>query len=336
MARRPVALVTGASGEIGQALVRRLHETAEVDVLALDLRPFDPELERQCAAVRVGDILDRRLLERLISEFEIATVYHLAALLSTRAEFVPEAAHEVNVEGTLNVLAVARDEAQRVGRPVTFFFPSSIAAYGVPDRATKLAAGRVSEDDWTRPITMYGCNKLACEHLGRYFARHYGQLSLQGAQGGVDFRALRFPGLISALTVPSGGTSDYAAEMFHSVAHGRPYACFVRADTRIPFMAMPDAIDAVLGLTRAPAASLTALVYNVTGFSASATDLAEAARAAVPGAVVTFAPDPRRQAIVDSWPADVDDTRARRDWGFAPAYDLTRTVTDYLLPTIRR
>jgi nucleoside-diphosphate-sugar epimerase len=183
---------------------------------------------------------------------------------------------------------------------------------------------------------MYGCNKLACEHLGRYFARHYGQLAAQGARGGVDFRALRFPGLLSALTVPSGGTSDYAAEMFHAVVQGRPYACFVRADTRIPFMAMPDAIDAVLGLTRAPTASLTGIVYNVTGFSASAADLAEAARAAVPGARITFASDPPRQAIVDSWPADVDDARARRDWGFAPAYDLTRTVNDYLLPTIGR
>jgi nucleoside-diphosphate-sugar epimerase len=336
MARRPVALVTGASGEIGQALIRRLEERGEVEVLALDLRPLDPELERRCAAARVGDILDRRLLERLTSEFEIATIFHLAALLSTRAEFVPETAHEVNVQGTLNVLGVAREESQRLGRAVTFFFPSSIAAYGLPDLATKAAAGAVAEDRWTTPITMYGCNKLACEHLGRYFARHHGQLAPQGPPPGIDFRALRFPGLLSAFTVPSGGTSDYAAEMFHAVAQGRPYPCFVRRDTRIPFMAMPDAVDAVLGLTGAPAASLTAVVYNVTGFSASAADLAEAARAAVPGATITFAPDPRRQAIVDSWPADVDDSRARRDWHFAPAYDLTRTVQEYLLPTIRR
>ena len=321
---------------MGHALVRRLAETADVDVLALDVRPLDPDLARHCAAVRVGDILDRRLLARLTREFEITTIFHLAALLSTRAEFAPETAHEVNVEGTLNLLRLAVDAARALGRPVTFLFPSSIAVYGLPDLPTKRAVGRVSEREWTAPVTMYGCNKLYGEHLGRYFARHYRQLAPQGGSSGVDFRALRFPGLISAFTVPSGGTSDYAPEMIHAAAQGRPYACFVRADTQIPFMAMPDAIDALLALLRAPAASLTRPVYNVTGFSATAGALASLVRRAFPEARITFTPDPRRQAIVDSWPEDVDDAWARRDWGFRPAYDLERTFDEYLLPNIRR
>jgi nucleoside-diphosphate-sugar epimerase len=219
---------------------------------------------------------------------------------------------------------------------VKVLFPSSIAVYGLPTLDAKRGAGRVAEDQWLAPITMYGCNKLYGEHLGRYFARHYRQLALGDEPPGVDFRAIRFPGLISAFTTPSGGTSDYAPEMIHAAAQGRPYACFVREDTRIPFMAMPDAIEALLALMQAPAPSLTALVYNVSAFSPSAGALATLVRGAFPGEEITFAPDPRRQAIVDSWPEDVDDTRARRDWGFRPAYDLDRTFADYLLPNVRR
>jgi threonine 3-dehydrogenase len=256
--------------------------------------------------------------------------------MSTRAEVVPETAHEVNVDGTLNLLRLAVEEGRALGRPVTFLFPSSIAVYGLPDVATKRAAGRLTEDAWTAPVTMYGCTKLACEHLGRYYARHYRQLAPHAPPGGVDFRAIRFPGLISAFTLPSGGTSDYGPEMIHAAAGDEPYACFVRPDTRIPFMAMPDAIDALLALRRAPAASLTRVVYNVSGFSATAAELAARVGAAFPAARITFAPDPRRQAIVDSWPEDVDDDRARREWGFRPAYDLARTFDDYLRPNIRR
>jgi nucleoside-diphosphate-sugar epimerase len=336
MARRSVTLVTGAGGEMGHALLHRLAEMGEGDVVAVDVRPLEPELSRRCTAALVGDVLDRRLLDRLTSEFEITTIFHLAALLSTRAEFVPETAHEVNVEGTLNVLRVAIDEARAHGRPVTVLFPSSIAVYGLPDLTLKRSAGRVTERQWTMPVTMYGCNKLYGEHLGRYFARHYRQLAPQARPSGVDFRAIRFPGLISAFTVPSGGTSDYASEMIHAAAQGRPYACFVRADTRMPFMAMPDAIDALLALRAAPASSLAQPVYNVTGFSATAAELADLASAAFPDARITFAPDPRRQAIVDSWPEDLDDACARREWGFRPAYDLYRTVNDYLVPNVRR
>ena len=321
---------------MGHTLLRRLAELATFDVLALDVRALDPELARCCADARVGDVLDRHLLDRLMSEFEISAVFHLAALLSTRAEFVPETAHEVNVQGTLNVLHLAVEEARSLGRPVKFLFPSSIAAYGLPTLHAKRRAGKVTEDQWLTPITMYGCNKLYGEHLGRYFARHYRQLAPGDAPRGVDFRAIRFPGLISAFTSPSGGTSDYAPEMIHAAAQGRPYACFVREDTRIPFMAMPDAIDALLALMQAPAQSLTALVYNVSAFNPSAGELAKLVRRAFPGEAITFAPDPRRQAIVDSWPEDVDDTRARHDWGFRPAYDLDRTFEEYVLPNVSR
>ena len=336
MARRPMVLVTGANGEMAHGLIHRFAQSGTVDVLALDVRPLDPEVARCCAVSVTGDIRDRHLLERLRSEFEIHAIYHLAAILSTRAEFVPETAHEINVGGTLNLLRLAVEEARWHGHRVRFLFPSSIAVYGLPDAETKEKAGRVAEDSWTQPTTMYGCNKLYGEHLGRYYSRHYGQLAAEEGSRGVDFRAIRFPGLISAFTTPSGGTSDYAPEMIHAAAQGRPYACFVREDTRIPLMAMPDAVDALLALADARVERLASPVYNVTAFNPSAGELAGLVRAAFPGATIIFAPDRRRQRIVDSWPADLDDAQARRDWDFQPRYTLDRALQEYLVPSIRR
>ena len=215
-------------------------------------------------------------------------------------------------------------------------YPSSIAAYGLPDLETKARAGRVKEDEWAHPTTMYGCNKLYCEQLGTYYARHYKQLAAEPASGKVDFRCVRFPGLISALTVPSGGTSDYAPEMIHAAAKGEPYGCFVRPDTRIPFMAMPDGVDALMALAAGPRERLTRTAYNVGAFNPSADEIRDVVTGAFPGARITWENDRKRQGIVDSWPADVDDTAARRDWGFAPRYDFARAFTEYLIPTIRK
>jgi len=262
-------------------------------------------------------------------------VFHLAALLSTRAEFTPIAAHHVNVEGTLNLLEFAQKQGESHGRTVCFLYPSSIATYGLPDRETKARAGRVREDGYVHPTTMYGCTKQYCEELGRYYKHYYKRLSVNVTPH-VDFRSVRFPGLMSATTMPSGGTSDYASEMIHAAARGEPYECFVRPDTTIPFMAMPDASDALMRLAAAPRDRLSRTTYNVSAFSRSAADIREAVVAAFPRAQITYKIDEKRQGIVDSWPADVDDSAARIDWGFGPAYDFDRAFREYLIPTIRR
>jgi nucleoside-diphosphate-sugar epimerase len=215
-------------------------------------------------------------------------------------------------------------------------YPSSIAAYGLPGAEAKRAAGKVREDQWAQPTTMYGCNKLYCEQLGRYYARFYKQLAAESLSGKVDFRCVRFPGLISAVTVPSGGTSDYAPEMIHAAARGERYACFVRPDTRIPFMAMPDGVDALLALAAAPRARLTRTAYNAAAFNPSADEIRQVVERAFPGAQITYEVDRKRQGIVDSWPADVDDSAARADWGFSPTYDFARAFEEYLIPTIRQ
>jgi nucleoside-diphosphate-sugar epimerase len=219
---------------------------------------------------------------------------------------------------------------------VLFLYPSSVAAYGLPDLATKRSAGRVKEDEFNTPSTMYGCNKLYCEQLGRYYARFYKQLAAESQAGRVDFRAVRFPGLISALTVPSGGTSDYAPEMVHAAAKGEPYACFVREDTRIPFMAMPDGIDALLKLAAAPRDRLKRTAYNLTAFNPSAEEVRDEVLRAFPDAVISWKNDVKRQGIVDSWPEGVDDSAARSDWGFSPKYDFETAFRDYLIPTIKK
>ena len=334
--RKSVVFITGAGGEIGRGLIDRLAETGRHDIVTLDVKPLDGAVRPLVQQQFVGSILDTSLLERILSEFEVELVFHLAALLSTRGEFTPMTAHQVNVEGTLDLLEFAQKEGESHGRPVVFMYPSSIAAYGFSDLEAKTRAGRVKEDESNSPITMYGCNKLYCEHLGRYYARHYKQLAAETLSGKLDFRCVRFPGLISAATVPSGGTSDYAPEMLHAAAQGHSYGCFVRPDTRIPFMAMPDAVEALLKLAAAPRERLTRSVYNASAFNPSAAEIRDLVLAAFPSASISFSPDAKRQRIVDSWPEDVDAGAARHDWDFAPRFDLKTAFSEYLLPTIKQ
>ena len=337
MSRKHSVLITGASGEMGHGLIARLTAAdPERPIITLDVKPLASELAHSVRRQFAGSILDKQLFEGIQTEYEVDRVYHLAALLSTRSEFSPELAHKVNVEGTLNVLEFAQRQGESHGRPVVFFYPSSIAAYGLPSIVAKAAAGKVKEDDFNQPTTMYGANKLYCEHLGRYYGQHYKQLAAGPPSGKVDFRCIRFPGLISAETMPSGGTSDYASEMIHAAADRKPYACFVRPDTRIPFMTMPDAIDAIVRLVRSPREALSRTVYNIGAFAPTAAEVEAIVRGAFPQAVISTEVDVKRQSIVDSWPADVDDSAAHRDWGHAPTHDLATAFGEYLIPSIRK
>jgi nucleoside-diphosphate-sugar epimerase len=330
--RKKGILITGAAGEIGDALIRKLAEQKTYEIISLDLRPLPADMAGKVTHIQ-GDLMDHFLLARLVSEYEIAVIYHLAALLSTRSEFTPETAHKVNVEGTLGLLNLASEQSQWRGEPVIFVFPSSIAAYGIPDLDTKHKYARVREWEWNYPTTMYGCNKLYCELLGIYYSDHYRQLAADRPVK-LDFRSVRFPGLISAYTVPSGGTSDYGPEMLHAAAQGLPYACFVREDSQIPFMAMPDAVTALVKLAGAPAGNLSRRIYNVSSFSLTAAQFRDQVVRFFPDAQISFQPDLKRNGIVDSWPADMDDHAARREWGWNPEYGLERSFEEYLVPNI--
>jgi threonine 3-dehydrogenase len=332
--RKKVILITGAAGEIGHALVKHLSTSSDLDILTLDLQALSPEIADLAIHVE-GSIVDDMLLERLASEYEIDMIFHLAALLSTRAEITPAIAHEVNVNGTLKLLKLAANQSEFRGKPVKFIFPSSIAAYGMPDLETKKEEGKVKEWEWNYPTTMYGANKLYCELLGTYYSDHYKQLSEQKPIM-LDFRAVRFPGLISAFTVPSGGTSDYGPEMLHAATKGEPYSCFVRPDATINFMAMPDAVKALIGIAEAPARNLSRRVYNVTSFSLSAAEFFDIVQKSFPSAIIEYKVHEKRQKIIDSWPMDTEDKAARRDWGWLPDYELDICFKDYLVPNIKK
>ena len=325
-------LVTGACGEIGQALIKSLHESGNLEIVSLDLKPLPAKLNGLTTHIQ-GDLLDKNLITNLEADHVFGEIYHLAAVLSTRAEQDPLLAHQVNTCITIDLLEMAVRQSQAGNLPVKFLFPSSIAVYGIPDLETKRSQPPIKEHQFTNPITMYGCSKLYCESVGVYYSEHYQQLSTE-LPTRIDFRAIRFPGIISAFTVPSGGTSDFGPEMIHAAAQGKPYACFVREDVGIPFMMMPDAVRSLTMLADASPDQLNQRIYNVTSFSYTAADFKAMTESCFQGADIQFNPDPKRQAIVDSWPADVDDAPARHDWEWKPSLENEETWQSYLLENI--
>jgi threonine 3-dehydrogenase len=326
-------LVTGACGEIGQALVEELAKGG-YKIITADFMPLPDSIKKLSAEHIQGDLLYKI---KTFYDYDFDVIFHLAASLSSKAEIATEEAHRINVEGTMQLLMLAAYRSEKYKKRVKFLFPSSIAAYGLRTLDDKNKAGSLREDDWNNPQTMYGCNKLYCEKLGMYYGKFFGQKHLdENPPHFLDFRSIRFPGLISAFTLPSGGTSDYGPEMLHAAAQNKPYRCFVRPDSKIPFMAMPDAIKSLLMLMNVPSEKLTSNVYNIAAFALTAEEFRGRAIKAFPNADIKFEPNPRRQGIVDSWPQDVDDSRARNDWNWSPDYDVDRFFDDYFLPEIRK
>jgi len=329
-----LVLVTGACGEIGQALVQRLAKQGGYRIVTADLSPLPDSIRDIAVEHAQGDLVYKI---KTFYDYDFDIIFHLAASLSSKAEVSSEDAHRINVEGTMQLLMLAAYRSEKYHKSVKFMFPSSIATYGMPDLATKRVAKCVREDEYNLPHTMYGCNKLYCEKLGTYYSKYYGQKHLdENPPHMLDFRAIRFPGLISAFTLPSGGTSDYGPEILHAAAQDKPYACFVRQDTKISFMAMPDAIKSLLMLVDVPREQLNHQVYNIAAFALTAGEFRNRALKAFPGAQISFEPNPRRQGIVDSWPEDVDDSLARADWGWKPDYDADAFFDDYFLPEIKK
>jgi len=309
---------------MGHLLIPTLRAQG-IDVIALDLVKLPESIREQCVETTEASILDGDVLDDLFRRHAPAYVFHLAAVLSRKAEIDPDLAHRVNVNGTYNLFKLCRQPLAET--PVRFLFPSSIAVYGLPNATVKKEAGAVRESEWTVPSGVYGCNKLYCELLGAHFQR---------SKGMPDFRSIRFPGLISADTLPTGGTTDYAPEMIHAAAQDRAYECFVVRDARLPFMTMPDAVDALIRLALAEPERLSARAYNVRGFSSKASEIRSEVLKHYPDAQIGFEPDPVRQALVDSWPQDVDDSLAQKDWGFSPKHGLSQALSDYLIPAMKK
>lgn len=304
-------MVTGAAGQIGAELVAALVERHGAGaVLATDIRdPAEWARRSECPSARL-DCLDASAVRRAADDFGATSIYHLAAVLSAAAEASPLAAYRTNMDGLLNVLEAA------AGGGCQVFVPSSIAAFGPTSPRDPTPQATLQ-----RPTTIYGVTKVAGELLCDYYH----------ARRGVDARGLRFPGLISYSAPPGGGTTDYAVEIFHAALGPRRYTCFLRPDTRMDMMYMPDAIRAAVELMEAPAAALTHRnAFNVTAMQFTPAELAAAIQVHVPDFKIEYDPDPLRQSIADSWPDRLDDSEARAQWGWRPRYDLAATVSAML------
>ena len=318
-------LITGAGGEMGFALINYLSKNKKSKIITLDLQPIKNSISENIEEQFVGSVLDDKLLNDIHNQYHVLTIYHLAALLSSQASKSPEKAHDVNVNGMLKLIDFSQKQYEKHNQQIQFFFPSSIAVYGFPKQKKLKKNKCIMENQFLFPVTMYGANKLYCEFLGNYY---------NGKK--IDFRAIRFPGIISAHTLPTGGTTDYFPEMIHAAAQNKKYTCEVNSKSKLPFMTMPDAILAINLLMKAKNSNLTQRVYNVRAFAPTVNDFILKIKSSYKDFDVNYKLNESKQGRVDSWPEDVDDMKAQNDWQWKPQHNLDRAFSDYLIKIISK
>lgn len=301
-------LVIGASGQIGVELTLALRNIyGNANVIASDLREQNPLLEGTGPYVSL-DVMNKEMLHVQVIRQGITQIYHLAAILSATGEKNPGLAWNLNMQGLLNVLDIAREE-----QIAKVYWPSSIAVFGPTSPKQNCPQHTIIE-----PITVYGISKYAGEFWCNYFHQRFG----------LDVRSIRYPGLISYKSAPGGGTTDYAVEIFHEALEEKAYNCFLKKDTYLPMMYMPDAIRATIELMEAPADKLSVRTsYNVSAISFSPEEIASEIKKHIPDFKITYEPD-YRQSIAESWPQSIDDSVARKDWGWKEEYNLQAMVED--------
>lgn len=319
MTRKDKAIVIGASGQIGTDLVERLRELYGVDnVVASDIKGASHTVMND-GPFEILDVLDGKKLLALVEKYQITEIYLLAALLSATAEAKIKAAWKLNMEGLFNVLDLAKEKKiQKI------FWPSSIAIFGPSTPKVKTPQNTIAE-----PSTVYGISKLAGERWCEYYYKKFG----------VDVRSIRYPGLIGYKSMPGGGTTDYAVQIFHDAILSGRYECFLNKHTTLPMMYMPDAINATVNLMHAPSEKLSQRYgYNISGMSFSPKEIAAEIKKHIPDFEIIYKPD-HRQQIADTWPHSIDDTFARMEWGWKAEYDLEKMTADmfrHLIPLLKK
>jgi nucleoside-diphosphate-sugar epimerase len=303
-------LVTGATGQIGSELVpelRKIYGNNNV-IVGVHSRPPPGDLTR--GPTEKVDVADKQSIEEAVTKYDVDTIYHMAAILSAAGEKDPWLAWKVNMDGTYNVLETAREH-----NLVRIFCPSSIAAFG-----PETPRDNTPQETVLRPRTMYGLTKVAGELLCNYYFNKFG----------LDVRGVRYPGIISNKTLPGGGTTDYAVEIFYEAIKNGKYQCFLREDSTLPMMYMPDCIKATVDLMNADLKKLKHHTdFNLAAMSFSPKEISDEIKQHLPKFTITYKPD-HRQAIADSWPKSIDDSTARKEWGWKPSYDLKTMVKDML------
>lgn len=306
-------LVIGAAGQIGSELVPALREKyGSENVVATGRKTPLPPIITENGPVIYLDALNKESLAKTIYESDIDTIFHMASILSATGEKMPQSAWNININGLINVLEIGRSYS--IDRII---WPSSIAAFG-PSTPRE----NTPNETILQPSTMYGISKVSGELLIEYYYKKYG----------LDTRSMRLPGIISSETLPGGGTTDYAVEIFYEAIKNRNYTCFLKEDTRLPMMYMPDCSKCMIDLLEADPSKLKRHIYNVTSMSFSAGELAAEITKHIPDFKIEYKPD-FRQAIADSWPKSLDDALARAEWGWNPEYDLpkmTKNMIDVL------
>ncbi|MEK6941529.1 MAG: L-threonine 3-dehydrogenase [archaeon] len=303
-------LVLGAFGQIGSELVPYLREKYGGENVVAVGHKKKPEGEMKNGPIDFGDVSDKSSIKMLVKKHEADTIYHLSAILSATGEKNPQLAYDVNMNGTYNVLEVGRElQLERI------MIPSSIAAFG-----PETPRDNTPNETIQKPTTMYGVTKVAGELLGNYYFQKFG----------LDVRGVRFPGIISNVSPPGGGTTDYAVEIFYEAIKNKKYTCFLREDSALPMMYMPDALKAIVDLAEADIKKLKHHCdFNVNAMSFSPKELALAIAKEIPGFKCDYKPD-FRQKIADSWPKSLDDSAARKEWGWKPKYGLKSMTKDMI------
>jgi nucleoside-diphosphate-sugar epimerase len=303
-------LVTGGTGQIGSELIpelRRIHGNKNVVTGVHNRTPLEILKDGPCEKV---DVTNKASIDKVVEDYEIDTVYHMAAILSVKGEKNPWLAWNVNMNGTYNVLEVARER-----NLIRVFCPSSIAVFG-----PETPMDNTPQETVLRPTTMYGLSKVAGELLCNYYFKRFS----------LDVRGVRYPGIISNKTLPGGGTTDYAVEIFYKAIKESGYTCFLREDTILPMMYMPDCIKATIDIMRSDLANLKHHAdFNLTAVSFTPREISEEIKKHIPEFIIKYKPD-ERQAIADSWPNSIDDSAARKEWEWMPDYDLSAIVKDML------
>ena len=299
-------LITGAGGQIGSVLTKTLRDTYGANsVIATDIR----STELGDGPFELLDVLNGNRLHELVKRYRVTEIYHLAAILSARGEQNPKIAWDINMDSLFNVLDAAKERNLKV------FFPSSIAAFG--PNTPKV---NTPQDTITQPTTVYGISKAAGENWCQYYFLKYG----------LDVRSVRFPGIIGYQSLPGGGTTDYAVDIYHKAILGEDFTCFLGPDNRLPMLYMDDAIQGVLQLMSTPKDKLSVRTsYNLAGVSFTPAEISVEIQKHHPDFKIHYAPD-FRQAIADSWPQSIDDQQARQDWNWHPQFDLARMTADML------
>ncbi|MEG1498682.1 MAG: NAD-dependent epimerase/dehydratase family protein [Bacteroidales bacterium] len=304
-------LLTGSFGQIGSELTCALRKIyGGENVIATDLSTKVSEKIKNGGPYEQLDVLDGKKLAELIDKYQIDGIFHLAAILSAVGEKRPELAWNINMQGTINVYNVAKEKGIK-----RIFAPSSMAAFG-----PTTPFDQTPQDTVLQPTTMYGITKVACELLGKYYIDKYG----------MDIRGVRYPGVISNETLPGGGTTDYAVQIYYDAITQGKYECFLSENSMLPMMYMPDCLKATLDLFQADKQCLKHNTdFNIAAFSVTPKQVYESIKKYLPNFTIEYKPD-FRQAIADSWPNSIDDSCARAEWGWKPAFDLDAMTQDML------